>query len=391
MKGDPAAKLTLSDLAAKVGGSDLSGALTLTLGLSVPTVDGALRASRLDIADFIVPGEAKETQSEAKSDGRVFPDDPLPLDGLKAVDAILEIKADKLIAAMEATDVEIGLHLKGGDLRVAPVKAVVSEGSVDGSLRLNAAAGTPSLETQLAVAKFNVGKFLSDMAISDLLEGRFNAKLELAGEGKSVRAIMAGLGGRTQLAMGEGKMKSTALDTFVGGPTKMLASLFSGDKGEFTKINCMVSQFDIRGGLATSKALLFDTEFATISGKGTVNLASEALDLEIDPQPKSATINTAVPVTIKGTLAEPSYGVSEIAAARKVGGLLGAFVFPPALIIGLAETGTGEENPCLSGGKGKSAATKAAPEKPEDSNPAAKPLETIEKGVGGVLKKLFGN
>ena len=92
-----------------------------------------------------------------------------------------------------------------------------------------------------------------------------------------------------------------------------------------------------------------------------------------------------------GTLAEPSYGPSKIAAARKVGGLLGAFVFPLALIIGLAETGTGEDNPCLTGGKPKPAATQGAPELAEEDNPVTQPLKSIEKGVGGVLKKLFGN
>ena len=148
----------------------------------------------------------------------------------------------------------------------------------------------------------------------------------------------------------------------------------------------------------SSKALLFDTEFVSISGKGTVNLGSEALNLTVDPQPKSATLNTAVPVEISGTLAEPSFSPSTAATARKVGGLLGAFVFPPALIIGLAETGTGEDNPCLNGGKAKPAAQQAspdaqqaAPEKTEDTNPVAQPLKSIEKGVGGVLKKLFGN
>ncbi|MDD9916489.1 MAG: AsmA family protein, partial [Rhodospirillaceae bacterium] len=387
LKGDPAAKLTLSEFGAKIGGSDLSGMIAADLRAPVPAIDGALKSSRLDVADFLVPGQPAAERVERKSDGRVFPDDPLPLEGLKAVDAILELSIETLVAAMEAKNVAIGLHLKGGDLRVAPLKADVSGGDVEGTLRLNAAAATPALDTQIRVSKFDAGRFLTDMAVTDLLEGRFNAKLDLKGEGKSVRAIMAGLNGRTQLAMGEGQMKSTALDTFVGGPTKMLSSLFSGEQSEFTKINCMVSQFDIKDGMATSKALLFDTEFVSISGKGTINLASEALDLTVDPQPKSVTINTAVPVEITGTLAEPSYGPSKIAAARKVGGLLGAFVFPPALIIGLAETGTGEDNPCLAGGKPKPAATQGAPEKAEEDNPVTQPLKSIEKGVGGVLKK----
>ena len=392
VSGSPAATVKLADLAVKVGGSDLSGAVSADLRGRAPFVEGTLKATRIDIADFVKPGgPGSAAPAAAADDGRVFPDTPLPLDGLKAVDATVEIAIETLLAAVEAKNVQIGLYLKGGDLRVAPVTALASGGEIDARLRLNAAAGEPALDAVVSVSKFDAGKFLADMAVTDLLEGRFNVNVNLKGSGRSVRAIMAGLNGRTQVAMGTGRMKSTALETFIGGPTKMLADLFSGKQGEYTVINCMVSQFDIQGGLATSKALLFDTEYATISGKGTVNLATEALDMEIDPQPKSATVNTAVPVVVTGTLAEPSYGVNKLSAARKVGGLLGGFVFPPALIIGLAETGTGEDSPCLTGGSPAAKQASPKPEKKEEENVITQPLRAIEKGVGGALKKLFGN
>jgi phosphoglycolate phosphatase len=202
-----------------------------------------------------------------------------------------------------------------------------------------------------------------------------------------VRALMAGLNGKTQVAMGAGRMKSTAIDTFVGGPAKILTELFVSKQSEYTVINCVVSQFDITNGLATSKALLFDTDYATISGKGTINLGTEAFDMEVDPQPKSATINTAIPIVLTGTLASPSYGVNKLAAARKVGGILGAIVFSPALVVGLLETGTGEDNPCAKGAKGAPASKELMPAAKEE----ASPLKAIEKGIGNPLKKLFGN
>jgi uncharacterized protein involved in outer membrane biogenesis len=262
---------------------------------------------------------------------------------------------------------------------------------VDGRLRLNGAASTPALDTNVKVSKFDAGKFLTDMAITDLLEGKVNINIDLKGQGGSVRALMAGLNGKTQVAMGAGRMKSTALDTFIGGPTKMLTELFVGKQGEYTVINCVVSQFDIVKGLATSKALLFDTDYAIVAGKGTINLATEALDLEIDPQPKSATVNTAVPIVIEGTLAKPSFGVNKLAAARKIGGLVGGIAFPPALILGLAETGAGEGDSCGKGAKGKPAAKKEESKTPSPTEAITEPLKSIEKGVGGTLKKLFGN
>ena len=383
LSGDIGKTLKLDEFSAKIGGSDLSGTMTVAMGGTVPEIDGTFRSKRIDIADF-AKGEAKrESTPAAKNDGRVFPDDPLPLDGLKAVDATVKLTIETLVATIEAKDVELGLTLKGGDLRVAPLKAVVSDGTVDATVRVNAAAATPVVDASVKVSKFDAGKFLIERKITDLLEGRFNANLDLKGHGNSIREIMAGLNGTTQVAMGKGRMKSTALDSFIGGPTKFLSELVTGKQSEYTAIDCIVSHFDIANGLATSKALLLDTEYAKIAGTGTINLATEALDMEIDPKPKSATINTAVPVDITGTLANPSYSLNKLAAARKVGGLVGSFAFPPALILGLGEVGSGDDNPCLSGGQ----ARQDSPAKQESSNP----VKAIGEGVGGALKKLFGN
>ena len=196
--GDVDKTVKLSDLAVKIGGSDLSGTVTAMLGGAVPVIDAVLTSKRLDLADFIKPAappssDAKSTPSPAPArEGRVFPDDPLPLDALKAVNATVNISIDSLIAAVEATKVEIGLSLRGGDLKVAPLKAVVADGTLDGSLRLNGARATPSLDAKLKILKFDLGKFLGDMAITDLLEGRINVVIDLKGQGASVAEIMAG-------------------------------------------------------------------------------------------------------------------------------------------------------------------------------------------------------
>ncbi|MGY8960007.1 MAG: hypothetical protein ACKVKG_10890, partial [Alphaproteobacteria bacterium] len=95
-------------------------------------------------------------------------------------------------------------------------------------------------------------------------------------------------------------------------------------------------------------------------------------------------------------LASPSYSVDKLAAARKIGGLVGAIAFPPAAILGLGEVGTGEANPCVKNGSGKAkpAAQPAASTTPsvtKDPAGAAKgALEGVTKSLGGGLKGLFG-
>jgi hypothetical protein len=78
--GDP---VTLTELAAKIGGSDLAGQATLSLGGKRPAISGAFTSQLLDLADFAPPGEAGgEAVAEAGPESPyVFTEEPLPLDG----------------------------------------------------------------------------------------------------------------------------------------------------------------------------------------------------------------------------------------------------------------------------------------------------------------------
>jgi hypothetical protein len=77
-----------------------------------------------------------------------------------------------------------------------------------------------------------------------------------------------------------------------------------------------------------------------------LDLSTEALDFVVTPQAKVATLNVSTPVLVGGTLADPSFAPDPLALARKVGGLLGIFVFPPAALLGLGELGH-SENSCV--------------------------------------------
>ncbi|MCG8544706.1 MAG: AsmA-like C-terminal region-containing protein, partial [Alphaproteobacteria bacterium] len=177
---------------------------------------------------------------------------------------------------------------------------------------------------------------------------------------------------------------------YVGEVMTVLTQAVFGKKSEYTVINCFVNQFDIKNGIADSKIMLFDTEYATVTGKGDINLATEQIDYELDPRPKSVTVNTAVPVEITGPLADPSVSLNKLAAAAKVGGLIGTVVFPPAAIAALTDLGTGEKNPCLTQASGGS--PQAQPKSTTESVKEA--VEGVGKGVTETLdkglKKLFG-
>ena len=297
-----------------------------------------------------------------------------------------------LVDKLAADNLHTVVTLRNGDLTVAPLDMEVAKGKISGTVKLNASQATPALDLKLSGKKIDIGTLLADMSITDLVYGVINTDLDVAGHGKSVHQIMAGLNGKTSVLMGQGRMKSDALDLYVGGAATVLTQAVFGKKSQYTVINCFVNQFDIKNGLATSKAMLFDTEYAQITGKGTIDLGTEKINYTVDPKPKSVTVNTAVPVEIGGTLAEPSFRLNPLATAAKVGGLIGTVLFPPAAVVGLGELGVSDKSSCVQTGTGAAQPKQAAPTNPAGAvENLGKQLGTdVKKKLDNTLKGLFG-
>ena len=396
--------IDVSGLSAKMGRSTLTGKASVQLA-GKPALTATLASDLIYLDDFTKGGEGAGTAAGGPASGgaagggagkdgkRLFPDDPLPLDGLKAADANIDLTVKKLVADKLAVDnVHTVVSLKNGDLSVSPLDAEVATGKVAGTVMLKGSQPTPALDVKVSGKKIDVGKMLGEMGVTDVLYGIINTEIDVKGQGKSVHQIMAGLDGKTSVVMGEGKMKSEALDIYVGGAATVLTQVIAGKKSQYTVINCFMNQFDIKQGVATSKVMLFDTEYAQITGAGTINLGTEQINYTLDPKPKSVTVNTAVPVEIKGPLADPSIGLNPLAAAAKIGGLIGTFVFPPAAVVTLGELGASDDNPCVKQASGKQEAPQGT-----QSGPAGviegleKKLDTdVKKKLDEGIKKLFG-
>lgn len=399
VRGNLATSVELVDIAVKVGKSDIGGSVKAALGGARPTIDGTFKSTLVDLSDFqpaesdeSTPKEAEKKQEDPSAEaasseksGRVLPDTPLPVEALKIADAKIAYGAKRILAKGAALEnLNVGVSLRDGRLNVSPLKAELAKGTIDGRVKLDGARATPALDMAVKVLSLDLGKLLTDADVTDLLEGSINVDVNLNGSGGTVRSLAAGLNGQVKALMDEGRVKTTALDAFIGGPTQVVTKMVTGDKKEFTVLNCVVSQTDIKKGVATLTATVIDTEYARITGKGNVNLGTEAIAVVVNPEPKSATLNLAVAVKVGGTLANPSYGLDELSVLRKLGGAVLGVGFPPALLLGMGELGADGDNPCLK--PSASSGGKSAPAKSEKSNPVSKGIE----GAGNLLKGLFG-
>jgi AsmA family protein len=81
---------------------------------------------------------------------------------------------------------------------------------------------------------------------------------------------------------------------------------------EDTPIRCGVASFKAHDGTLTAQTLLIDTDPVLITGGGTIQLDSEALDLELKGHPKQLRVlRLSAPFSVQGTFMHPVIGLEK--------------------------------------------------------------------------------
>jgi AsmA family protein len=354
----------VSDINVVLGSSDVSGSVEVDLSEERTTLSGGLASKRLDLRPFVAEGGAETAEAEKKrarspSHERVFSETLLPLEPLGKMDVIMKAQVDKILLreiAVDATTSDIAL--KSGELKINPLKATVGGGALNAALDLKLVGGTALMKTELKVEQLDAASMMKELGKGSLLDGRLDIDLDVNGEGVSEAEIMSGLNGRVVLTMGHGKIRNSSIDRLGGDISSSLFLLLNpfGKRVDYTAVNCLVSGFSIRDGMATTTAFALDTDEMSIIGEGDVNLRTEEIDLSLDPVPKKG-IGTglagklsvsldelAKPFKLAGTLAHPSLGIDVTKAAETTAKAIGGFgLFGPAGIVSLFVTESSEE------------------------------------------------
>lgn len=383
-----ATRLRFQNLRATVGPNDLTGDVTVATAGPRPAIAGELVAARIDVASLSAEGR----RASGGADGRVFSEAPLPFDLLGLADAELRVRAARIdglpVAVRNATATIV---LRAGDLSVRPWAADLGGGRMSGDFTANSR-GAIALRTE--GRGLNLGATLREMQLSDKLDGgRADINLDLRGAGRSLRAIMATANGSETLIVRGGTVDNRFFELIGADLMRWLGNMVRG--AERPTLNCAVHRFDIRDGLATARVMMFDTSQMTAAGEGTINLATEALAMRLQPRPRDASLlSIAVPLEVGGTLARPSFRPDTVGAIGRTAGAIGttAVLGPIGAVLSLSNLGSAREDPCASAvalAQGQAPPRGAAPAA-QPSTPSRNPIEGIGDGIGRGLRGIFG-
>ena len=128
---------------------------------------------------------------------------------------------------------------------------------------------------------------------------------------------------------------------------------------------------------STAGASTDDVDVMLTATNGTVTIGNTA-GVSI-----TAGANGSATVTVRGPIADPTLGLDEGDAARRLVSLLGSVVFPPAAVGAFVDFGSAKSNGCL-----------ALAVSRKQSPPAAEPsvgdvLDTVKDKVEGAGQKLL--
>jgi uncharacterized protein involved in outer membrane biogenesis len=397
----------ISDIAILLGESRISGEIALNQKSARPQINAKFLSQKLDLRPFITQDksgsktETKNKKSDPKSN-KVFSAEPLDLQALDRVDATVGFRADQILTHRIALDkFQLDLSLQNGHLIIKPLATNIGGGEFSSNLDLLAKGNHANLTTKITAKKINMGEMLKKLDIAQDLEGVFDLDINLAGQGKSVAALMAGLKGDVVAILSEGKLPVEYLNLVGADITTSLLKIVNPFEKKIKRatINCAVVDLNIKNGLAKSDIIMIDDPDKTLLSAGTINLKTEALDFGIHTKPKegigtketgkvSVSLSAITkPFKLGGTLANPSLGISPERTAKTIGS---ALVGPGSLASLFISVSSGKESPCAAAIK---IAGKGTPKKTAASGKEKKQTGTSEKkeeSLGTKIKNFFG-
>ena len=336
----------------------------------------------------------------------MVPNDKIPYEYLNMVDAVLNVKAGKLMLAdgVNLTDVVLAARLQDGVLDVSKLDFGLGSGEITATAAVNAA--TQAVKLNLRSSGLKLQDLHAPLAtgangsMQILSGGSLDIMADLQSSGATYRRLSENLDGQVIAIVDKSEIKTGRLEWLASNIFTKVLQLLKVDTNKNTNMDvaCAVVRADFGKGQATfPSGIVFNGSKLQVVGSGSINLVNDKIDFTIAPTlNKLADGNIAQAlasfVKLEGTLEKPKVGIDTRSALTTIVGTVasgGAYLGSEILLNGsdspcytaLAGTAYASRFPKPSGVK---AATKDAY---QDVNKTAK---DAVKGLEDAAKDILG-
>lgn len=359
----------IENLQGRVGGSDLRGTAEVVNQPPRPKFTASLTSHLLDLADVaptlgrpatagpsLAAGEPpakrsarQNTAPPTQASATLLPDADLQVDRVRGMDADVRFNAAAVTAPkVPMKTVNFQLLLDDGVLTLDPLSFVLDQGKFAGTVRIDARQTEPVSDIDMHMDDVDLAQFKTKAMRDPPLTGTLSGRLKVHGAGSSIHKLASNADAGFSAVIPHGEM-TRGLAELTGINVLQGLGLLLGKDETKTEIRCGVMDFQAHQGVLTAETLFVDTSNVLIKGKGNVNLSTEALDFEIQGDPKKMRFaRVRSPITVDGTLQHPAIGINvkKLAAQGAVASALGILLTPVAAALAFIDPGLAKNKDC---------------------------------------------
>ncbi len=358
-------EISLKNFSGNFGKTSLTAKLKALFSEKTPQITGEINIPTLFPDDFMnnltstpPAPEIKTADTEKlpndKKPGALFSHQPLPRNWLHNFNCNIQLGVNKVADFQKnLKNLNLDVKMDDGRLQIDPATLLFEGGYARISLFIDDTGSTPQIRLECAVDDLDLTGLLTSLDIDSPISGKVTLHSQVSSRGISMHDLASKLDGNFGVVLEKGVipnhlLKLVAIDVLGWSFSRTIM------KEEYANINCCILSFEINQGLITSQAFIFDSKLLTITGAGTIDLTTETCDLTIFPREKRKFWATVTPVTITGSLQDPTVMAIPVKkAALLYGGvLLAPQFFLPAIGINylwemISKDGDSDQNPCL--------------------------------------------
>lgn len=295
---------------------------TFTGGMSLArdeagTISIDLAADEIDLDRYMAPAVDPVTV-----EGDAVPVE-IPVELIRSLNArgnLTVASAD--LSGMRFDNVELGLNVADGDLRLHPIAADFFDGSYNGDVRINASGDVPALSVNENIQGVSLGALALAMFEQDNITGTVNGSFRLGGRGADLAAIQQDLDGTIEMELIDGAWEGTDVWYELRRARALLRQETppeptSPARTQFSNVRATGPVTD---GVFRNDDLVAELPFMRLTGRGDVDFVAGEVDYglvaRILEKPELASALTPeelddfskaeIPLKISGPLTDPS-------------------------------------------------------------------------------------
>src|SRR5262245_6057859 len=269
------------DFNAKLDESTIKGKAAMARA-KVAAYEFDLNIDKLNLDRYMASSEKKKEPAKKEEPAKPASkeaDAPVDLSGLKGLNAKGRVEIGALqVQGLKLAALKTEIRAADGHAEVGPHSANLYEGSLSGTLALDANANRVALKETLS--NIAIGPLLKDFAQQDRVEGKGNLALDINTAGKSVNAMKSALAGNAKVNLRDGAIKGVDIGAIINKARSAVGqqSAQATDGKDRPSFSEMSASFVIKNGVAHNQDLDVKAPLFRVAGAGDINVAKSSIN-----------------------------------------------------------------------------------------------------------------